>query len=151
MTTTYRIGQMVWDGGDEYGANRTGGMVVSVGADDEGETVVTVITTGYDNARLKRPSLIVHHHDGRTGTKRPAYEDIGVVARLVRMPVTSIDPYAADDFRSYAKVLEHARAALFAASVCWLPDYRDDRAHDAFLTVYRELRAESDLLRRGVA
>ncbi len=150
-TRTFRPGQFVWDKGDQFGDKRNGGMVVRIEADADGESQVVVITDSYDNAALKRPSLMVHHHDGRKGERRPAYEDIGPVARLVRIPVADIDVGAASDFRNYAKVLDHARMALFAACVTWLPDYRDDRAHDEYLTVYRVLRAEAQALEAGLA
>jgi hypothetical protein len=149
--TALKVGAMVWDHGGEFGDNRTGGMVCRLEADANGETQVVVITDGYDNAKLRRPSLMVHHHDGRKGTHRPAYEDLGPVARLIRIPVADIDAGAASDFRSYAKVYEHARLALFAAAVAWLPDYRDDRSHDAFLTAYRDLRAVAQALEAGIA
>ncbi len=152
-TQTFRVGQMVWDhGSGEFGDGRRGGMVVRLDTDaTTGESQVVVITAERRDSTDKRPSLIVHHHDGRKGTARPAYEDIGAVARLVRMPVTDVDPNAASDFRHHAKVLDHARLALFAAAVALLPDYFDLRSHDSFVTVYRTLRDEAVLLQRGEA
>jgi hypothetical protein len=143
-------GLMVWDHGDEFGDARSGGMVVRVEADADGETQVVVITDEQTQPR-RRPSLIVHHQDGRKGAKRPAYEDIGVVARLVRVPVADIDPAAADGFRHHAKVLDHARKALFAAAVALLPDYFNPHTHDEMVSAYRILRAEAQMLERGAA
>lgn len=151
-TQVFLPGRMVWDHGvDEFGSARIGGCVVRVDADADGVSQVVVITDARPDPTDKRPSLIVHHHDGRKGTQRPAYEDIGAVARLVRIPVGDIDPGAADDFRHHAKVLDHARMALFAAAVALLPDYFDLRTHDSFVTVYRTLRDEAVLLSRGEA
>lgn len=146
------VGQFVFDhGANEFGDGRTGGMVCRLEANADGETQVVIITASYDNAKLKRPSLIVHHHDGRKGMQRPAYEDIGPVARLVRIPAADIDAGACSDFRDYRKVMDHARLALFAAAVAWLADYRDDRGHDEFITVYRDLRTVAQELERGLA
>lgn len=145
-------GSMAWDHGtNEFGDHPSGGMVVWVQADAVGETEVVVITATPAPTKPHRPSLIVHHHDGRTGKARPAYEDIGHVARLVRMPAASINEAATDGFRHHAKVLDHARMALFAAAVALLPDYFDLHAHDRFVSAYKVLRDEATMLKRGAA
>ncbi len=55
-TQTFRVGQMVWDRGqNEFGDAKRGGMVVRVEADDDGETQVVVITQARPDPHDKRP------------------------------------------------------------------------------------------------
>ncbi len=96
---------------------------------------------------------MIRHHDGRRGTARPAYEDQGAAARLVRIPAADIDVALADHFRDSAKMLAHARMAIGAAFVAMHPDYDDEYARRQFLGVFHELvnEARSLLRERGAA
>lgn len=139
---TLKPGQIIWSRGrNDYGDGRKGGMVVRPDDNpDTGERFVIILT---DSAsRPRQDSLLLHRSKG-------GFTQLGLVARLERMAVADIDPAATDDFRSANKVWRYAVKALLASA---LPpnDRMGTKAHDALITAYRTLRAEAEMLQRGV-
>lgn len=136
-------GQMIWTrGANEFGDQRRGGMVVRNDDNpDTGERFVLILTDSPADPR--QDSLIRQKAKG-------GYERMGQVARLERMSVDDIDLGAADDFRPAKRVWTYAVKALRAASVP-PADRMGTRLHDDLITAYRTLRAEAEMLNRGVA
>lgn len=141
---TLRTGHIVWTrGANAFGDGRLGGMVLRRDDNpDNGEQFVVILTDCA--AQPRQGSLLYHRPKG-------GYDNLGLVARLERVAVDDLDPtYAADDFRGHRKVRDYAIKALRAA--CVPPAHViGSRAHDDLLTAYRVLRAEADLIEKGVA
>lgn len=150
MTITLSIGERIHDRGVEpYGDNITIGYVVEVlEPDSDGVAHVVVLSDSQGSGRDRRPHLLLHHQDGRRGN---AYEQLGPVARLVRLPLESIDPASLSHTTDHHAMWAAARKALFAAAVTALPGFRRRREHDALLDAYRALRDAAIEKERGIA
>ena len=134
---TLKVGAMVWTRGtNEFGDQRTGGCIVGVGVDREtGERVATLITNSPTTPR--QPSLYL--------IRRNKHEPLGLIARLVRVPVGDIDPAAHDDHRDHRQVWGWAKRALVASTLA-PNDHFGTKGHDDLITAYRTLRAEAQTL-----
>ena len=130
-------------GSNEFGDDAALGMVVGGGVSDEGERYVTVLTDA--PRRPRQPSLILHHQDGK---HRVSYDNLGLVAHLLRLTESDINPAGTDDFRHPGKVWTFAIKALRAAAVP--PGNRPGRLHDELIATYHELRGVAVMLERGV-
>lgn len=130
-------------GSNEFGDDAVLGMVVGGGVDDEGERYLTVLTDA--PRRPRQPSLILHHQDGK---RKVSYENLGLVAHLLRLSESDINAAGTDDFRHPGKVWAFAIKALRAASVP--PGNRPGHHHDELIAVYHELRGLATMLERGV-
>ncbi len=139
---TLQPGARVQDRGtNEFSDNVTVGFVVAVEADADGVSYALVLTDTQPvrkpSGAVRSPHLVIHHQDGR---RKNAYEQLGPVARLVRMPMESIDPASLSHFVDHHALWTAARKALFAASVAELPAFRNRQKHHDLVAAYKVLR-----------
>src|SRR5687768_1287772 len=126
--TTLQPGTRIADRGENvYHDNITVGYVVRVEEPDATGTAHALVLTDSQPSQAKRRAahLILHHQDGRKG----AYVQLGPVARLVRLPLESIDPASLSTVVDHHALWAAARKALFAAAVATLPGFRDRGQH----------------------
>ena len=125
-------------GVNEFADHVTVGYVVRVEAPDADGVAHAVVLTDSQPAQAKHrsPHLILHHQDGRKG----AYDQLGPVARLVRMPLESVDPASLSTYVDHHALWAAARRALFAAAVATLPGMRNRDNHHALVDAYKVLR-----------
>ena len=136
-----KAGTIVWTKGGEYGDEATGGAFIRRSHDPEtGESLATILT--YQAATPRQGSL--HLLDRRGGNR-----DLGLIARLIRVPMSELRP-PADDHRDWRKVHAYALRALLAAA---LPPNNDIESptHGALIDCYRVLFHEAIELHRGRA
>ncbi len=137
---TLQPGARISDRGDNvYGDNVTVGYVVRVEPPDATGTAHAVVLTDTQHRGAKNPDphLLLHHQDGR---RKNSYEKLGPVARLVRVPLESIDPASLSTYVDHHALWAAARKALFAAAVAARPGVRDRGQHDALVEAYKVLR-----------
>lgn len=139
--TTIKPGTTVWTKGGEYGDDATGGVFVGRHFDREtGESVAQILT--YQAATPRQGSL--HLLDRRGGNR-----DLGLIARLIRVPMSELVP-PADDLRDWRDVLLYANKAGQAAFVA--PNNGiDSTTHGALLDAARLLHREALDIYRGKA
>ena len=120
-----------------YADNVTVGYVVRVEEPDANGTAHALVLTDSQPSQAKRRAahLILHHQDGRKG----AYEQLGPVARLVRLPLESIDPASLSTYVDHHALWTAARKALFAAAVATLPGFRGRVAHAELIEAFHVL------------
>lgn len=136
---TLQPGARIADRGtNEFSDNVTVGFVVHVEPPDATGTAHALVLTDSQPAQAKHrsPHLILHHQDGRRG----AYDQLGPVARLVRMPLESIDPASLSTVVDHHALWAAARRALFAAAVATLPGFRGRVAHGELIEAFHVLR-----------
>lgn len=139
MTLTIATCQRITDRGyNEYGDGITIGYVVAVEDPDVDGVAHVVILTDSQPARGKNrsPHLVLSHQDGR----KSAYQQLGPVARLERIPLESVDPLSLDHYSDVHALWGAARKALFAAAVASLPGFRNRNAHGALIHAWAALR-----------
>lgn len=138
--TAIAPGSRIADRGvNEFADGITVGYVVWVEpADAEGVAHAIVLTDSQPaHAKHRSPHLLLHHQDGR---RKEAYQQLGAVSRLVRMPLESVDPASLSFYADATALWAAARRALFAAAVAALPGFRDRHNHDDLISAYRVLR-----------
>lgn len=148
---TLAPGQRVQDRGENvYADNVTVGYVVRVeDPDADGVAHAVVLTDSQPaQAKFRSPHLILHHQDGR---RKNAHEPLGPVARLVRIPLESIDPASLSHYVDHHALWAAARRALFAAAVAALPGFRDRGRNGELLDAYKVLRDAALEKERGAA
>ncbi len=125
-------------GSNVYADDITVGYVVRVEEPDATGTAHALVLTDSQPSQAKRRAahLILHHQDGRKG----AYVPLGPVARLVRLPLESIDPASLSHYSDHHALWAAARKALLAAGVAALPGFRDRGRHDELIEAYLVLR-----------
>lgn len=135
-----KAGQIVWTRGTQpYGDDATGGAFIQRYHDPEtGESMALILT--YQAATPRQGTL--HLLDRRGGNR-----DLGLIARLIRVPMSEVRP-PQDDLRDWRTVLLYANKAGQAA---FIPPNNgiDSTTHGALLDAARLLHREAIELYRG--